>query len=78
MDPQHRLMLEATVDVLQGVSVQLPEATGVMVGLGSKETGAESSALPLSQYSATGTAASVAPGRWDEGCQSRHSAEKCA
>ena len=78
MDPQHRVLLEATVEVLQGVSVQLPEATGVMVGLGSKETGAESSALPLSQYSATGAAASVAPGRWDEGCQSRHSAEKCA
>ena len=69
MDPQHRLMLEATVEVLQGVSVQLPEATGVMIGLISKETGSESSALQMSQYSATGATASVAPGRWDKGRQ---------
>ena len=63
MDPQHRLLLEATVDVLQGVSVHPPEATGVMVGIAPKDTAPDSSALPLSQYSATGSTASVAPGR---------------
>ncbi len=63
MDPQHRLLLEATVDVLQSVPVQLPEATGVVVGIGAKDTAPESSALPISQYAATGSTASVAPGR---------------
>ncbi len=63
MDPQHRLLLEATVDILQSAAVQLPEATGVVVGIGNKDSPADASAFPISQYTATGSTASVAPGR---------------
>ena len=63
MDPQHRLLLEATVDVLQSASAQIPEATGVVVGIGPRETPPDYSALPTSQYSATGSIGSVATGR---------------
>ncbi|GAB4814935.1 hypothetical protein N2152v2_001981 [Parachlorella kessleri] len=63
MDPQQRLLLEAMVDVLQGASVTLPEATGVMVGIATKDSGPEVNALPLGQHAATGSSLSVAPGR---------------
>ena len=67
MDPQHRLLLQATVDVLQGASVTLPEATGVMVGMGTKDVSPDTSALPVGQHSATGIVTSVAPGRYIKG-----------
>ena len=63
MDPQHRLLLEATVDVMQGVSIPLPEPTGVVIGIATRDSGPEQGALPLGQHAATGSTLSVAPGR---------------
>ena len=65
MDPQHRLLLENTVEVIESNGASPTENTAVMVGVASGDYTEQIkiAKLSLSNYTAIGTASSVAAGR---------------
>ena len=63
MDPQHRLLLEATTELVQASSLAFHDHTAAIIGIAARDTAPGQVSLPLGQYSATGSSASVAVGR---------------